>query len=186
MAELQDILSASYQSNRDAENTLQNHGYKLDREYSDRNAKVFVNPQGESNIVFRGSKAPVDFFRSDLLLGLGLNKLDPRQQESNNLIEKVQKKYNKDPNLYGHSLGGSLAEKAAKATGNTGKIITYNKGASPFDIFQRNPNNQTDVRTSGDLVSSLSRMQSGGKKQEIKFNKGVLKSHNLKQLRRIN
>ena len=75
-----------------------------------------------------------------------------------------------------------MAEKAGKATGNTGNITTYNKGASPPDIFQRNPNNQTDVRTSADLVSALSQFQQGGNKQEIQINKDPLTAHNLDQL----
>jgi hypothetical protein len=55
MSSLRDILTASYQPNRDAEQTLAKDGYKLDRDLSDRNAKVFVNNECESNIVFRGT-----------------------------------------------------------------------------------------------------------------------------------
>ena len=58
----------------------------------------------------------------------------------------------------------------------------YNKGASPSDIFQRNPSNQTDVRTSTDLVSALSQFQQGGNKHEIKSDKDPLTAHNLDQL----
>ena len=116
------------------------------------------------------------------MLGLGLSYLDPRQRKSNNLVKAVKDKYKNDPNLYGHSLGGGLAEKASKATGNQGNITTYNKAASPSDIFQRNPSNQTDVRTSTDLVSALSQFQQGGKKQEIQSNKDPLTAHNLDQL----
>ena len=186
MSSLRDILTASYQPNRDAEQTLAKDGYKLDRELSDRNAKVFVNNEGESNIVFRGTvpSNKKDLF-SDVLLGLGLSYLDPRQRKSNNLVKAVKDKYKNDPNLYGHSLGGALAEKAGRATGNKGKITTYNKGASPSDIFQRNPSNQTDVRTSTDLVSALSQFQQGGNKQEIQSNKDPLTAHNLDQLENI-
>ena len=183
MSSLRDILAASYQPNRDAEQTLAKDGYKLDRDLSDRNAKVFVNNEGKSNIVFRGT-VPTnkkDIF-SDVLLGLGLSYLDPRQRKSNNLVKAVKDKYKNDPNLYGHSLGGGLAEKASKATGIQGNITTYNKAASPSDIFQRNPSNQTDVRTSTDLVSALSQFQQGGKKQEIQSNKDPLTAHNLDQL----
>ena len=75
-----------------------------------------------------------------------------------------------------------LATQASKATGNQGNITTYNKAASPSDIFQRNPSNQTDVRTSTDLVSALSQFQQGGKKEEIQSNKDPLTAHNLDQL----
>ena len=89
MSSLRDILAASYQPNRDAEQTLAKDGYKLDRDLSDRNAKVFVNNEGKSNIVFRGT-VPTnkkDIF-SDVLLGLGLSYLDPRQRKSNNLVKQ--------------------------------------------------------------------------------------------------
>jgi len=183
MSSLRDILSASYQPNRDAEKTLADKGYKLDRDLSDRDAKVFVNNEGASNIVFRGTvpSNKKDLF-SDVLLGLGLSHLDPRQKKSNNLVKAVKDKYKNDPNLYGHSLGGGLSEKASKATGNKGEVITYNKASSPFDIFQRNPSNQTDVRTSRDLVSALSQFQQGGKKQEIQSDKDPLTAHSLDQL----
>jgi len=184
MNNLQDILRASYQPNAEASDTLEKDGYKLDRNLSNREAKVFLNESGHPNIVFRGTSNKKDLF-SDVLLGLGLSHLDPRQRASNNLIKAVKEKYKEDPNLYGHSLGGGLAEKASNATGNTGEIITYNKAASPSDIFQINPSNQTDVRTSGDLVSALSMFQRGGKKKEIKVNKGILRSHKLNQLKRL-
>ena len=184
MNNLHDILKASYEPNRDAEETLRKDGYTLDRNLSNRDAKVFLSESGEPNIVYRGTTNKKDIF-SDVLLGLGLSHLDPRQRQSNNLVKAVKEKYKTDPNLYGHSLGGGIAEKAGKETGNTGQVITYNKAVSPSDIFQINPSNQTDVRTSGDIVSALSMFQRGGKKKEIKVNKGILRSHKLNQLKRL-
>ncbi len=115
--------------------------------------------------------------------GLGFHiQILVKEKVPNNLVKAVKDKYKNDPSLYGHSLGGALAEKAGKATQNKGNITTYNKGASPSDIFQRNPSNQTDVKTSTDLVSALSQFQQGGKKEEIQSNKDPLTAHNLDQL----
>ena len=175
---LQNILEASYQPNREASNTLEKGGYKLDPKLSTREHKVFIDESGEPNIVFRGTnpKATKDIF-SDVLLGLGLSKYDPRQQRSNALVEQVRSKYGKDPNLFGHSLGGSLAEKASASTGSTGQVTTYNKGTAPSEALQYIPERQTDIRTENDPVSLFSMFQRGGKKKTIKGNKDLLKTH---------
>ena len=181
---LQDILAASYQPNRVATNTLEKDGYRLDPTLSTREHKVFIDEQGDPSIVFRGTnQKSVKDIGSDILLGLGLSHLDPRQRASNALVEKVRSKYNKDPNLYGHSLGGALAEKSARATGNKGNVVTYNKGAAPSDVFQINPSNQVDVRTKNDPVSFFSMFQSGGAKRELRGRKDLLKTHGLNPLR---
>lgn len=186
MASLQDILTASYQPNREAKNTLEKDGYKLDPSLSTREHKVFVDEDGNPNIAFRGTNTKsIKDIGSDILIGLGLSHLDPRQRSSNALVEKVRSKYGKDPNLYGHSLSGHLAERASKDTGNTGKVVTYNKAVSPFEAFQINPSNQTDIRTANDIVSSFSVFQSGNKKT-IKGRKDLLKSHGLNPLRNLN
>ena len=178
--ELHDILQSSYQTNGEARDTLEKHGYTLDNDLSNREAKVFINPSGETGVVFRGSKTAKDFFISDPLLALGLNGFDERQKKSNTLVEAVKQKYNTTPHLYGHSLGGAIAENASR--GN--KVTTYNKLVTPLDIFKRNPSNQIDIRTSGDIVSALGKLQTGNK-QEIDFNKGPLRNHKIHQLRRI-
>ena len=118
-----------------------------------------------------------DFLISDPLLALGLSKYDPRQKRTDNLIEKTKKKYEKDPNLFGHSLGGALINKA----NNTGDITTFNKGAGISDLFKKIPKRQTDIRTSGDLVSALSTTQKGKNKITLK-NDNVFTSHGLKNL----
>lgn len=182
--DLQDILHSSYETNGEARDTLQKHGYTLDDALSNREAKVFVNPEGQSGIVFRGSKTAKDFFISDPLLAMGLSGLDQRQKNSNTLVEAVRQKYKTAPNLYGHSLGGNLAENAGKANNNQSKVITYNKITPPLEIFRRNPSNQTDIRTTGDIVSSLGKLQTGNK-QEIHFDKGIIRNHKIHQLRRL-
>lgn len=182
--QLKDILEASYQPNRDAKNTLEKGGYKLDPTLSTREHKVFVDEEGNPNVVFRGTNTKsIKDIGSDILLGLGLSKYDPRQQASNALVEQVKQKYGKKPSLFGHSLGGALAEKAGQASGAE-KVVTYNKGTAPSDVFKITPSNQTDIRTQNDPVSFLSMLQLGNKKT-IKGRKDVLKTHSLNPLKKL-
>ena len=176
---LKPALKASYSTNGEARSILEKSNSKLDDELSNREAKVFVDKDGHPNIAVRGSVTAKDWFISDPLLALGLGKLDPRKQRTDKLIEDVKKKYGKEPNLVGHSLGGGLINNAS----TKGNITTYNKGAGIDELFKRRNNNQTDVRTSGDLVSSLSANQKGGK--QITINQpNIFKAHNLKQLKK--
>jgi len=174
---LKDVLASSYQNKKTAQNTLEKHKIKLDKELSGKEAKVFINEDGTPNIAVRGSKNIKDFLISDPLLALGLSKYDPRKKRTDELIRKVKEKYQKDPNLYGHSLGGALVSGAD----TTGNITTFNKGAGLSELFKPIPSNQTDIRTTGDLVSVLSATQPGGKKKLVN-NPNVLSAHSISNL----
>lgn len=176
---LKPALKASYSTNGEARDILQKNNAKLDDKLSNREAKVYLDEKGNPNIAVRGSTTIKDWLISDPLLALGLSRFDPRKQRTDKLIEDVKKKYGKEPNLVGHSLGGALINNA-----NTkGKITTYNKGAGIDEIFKTRKSNQTDVRTSGDLVSALSANQKGGKQITIS-QPNIFKAHNLKQLKK--
>ena len=174
---LRPILEASYAKNKEAKKILENQNYKLDKGLSTKEAKVFVDKNGVPNIAVRGSKTAKDWLISDPLLALGLSSIDPRQKSTNKLIEKTKSKYNQDPNLFGHSLAGSLISNA----NTTGKITTFNKGAGISDLFHKIKKNQTDIRTSGDLVSALSTTQKGKNKITLK-NNNIFTSHGLNNL----
>ena len=113
---------------------LEKENYKLDKGLSTKEAKVFIDKNGNPNIAVRGSKSAKDFSISDPLLALGLGKLDPRQKSTDKLIKKTTKKYNQQPNLYGHSLGGALISDAK----TKGTITTFNKGAGLADFGKKN------------------------------------------------
>ena len=150
------ILQASYQNTHQAKKTLQGLGYTYDDPLSTPESKVFLDKGGRANIAFRGSQRIFDdFLGSDLKLALGLEKYDTRFKQAKQLTQLVEDKYHQPANVFGHSLGGSLAEKS----GASGKIITDNKGTSIFDIGRTIPRNQIDHRNTNDVVSLLSLSQ---------------------------
>jgi hypothetical protein len=178
-AYLKPILEASYQKSKVAKNTLEKQGYKLDRDLSNKEAKVFVDAEGKPSIAVRGSKSAYDFLVSDPLLALGKSNLDPRKRRTNALIENVKRKYGReDVDLYGHSLGGALVSGAK----TSGQITTYNKGAGLGTIGKAINPNQTDIRTGRDIVSLLSKTERGGKKIEIQGSDNPLTAHSISQL----
>jgi len=174
------ILDASYQPKKIAAKTLAKSGYTLDKKLSTNESKVFVDPMGNPNIAFRGSKTAKDWLISDTLLGLGKSNLDPRFNQAQSLVKQVEKKYGKPADVFGHSLGGALAEKS----GASGKIYTYNKGVGLADIGKTIPKNQTDIRTTADIVSALSLTQKygNGNQQTIKGGLNPVKAHSLENL----
>jgi hypothetical protein len=173
------ILEASYQNQKQAKKTLAKQGYTYDKKLSTNESKVFVDSMGNPNIAFRGSKTAKDWLLSDTLLGLGASRLDPRFSQAKTLTKQVEKKYGKPADVFGHSLGGALAEKS----GASGKITTFNKGVGIGDIGKTIPKNQTDVRTKADLVSALSLTQKyNGDQKTIKGSLNPIKAHALENL----
>jgi hypothetical protein len=166
------ILNASYQNQKEASKSLGKLGYTYDKKLSTNQSKVFVDSEGNPNIAFRGSKTARDWLVSDPLLALGLQNLDPRFKEAKELTKKVEKKYGKPADVFGHSLGGTLADKS----GASGNIITYNKGVGIGDIGRTIPKNQTDIRTKGDVVSALALTQKHKNGDLINLNTSILQS----------
>ena len=176
------ILKASYEPKKKASKTLAKSGYTLDKKLSTNESKVFTDKEGNPNIAFRGSTNAKDFLFSDTLLGLGASKYDPRFKQAKELTKKVESKYNKPVDVFGHSLGGSLAEQS----GAKGKIITFNKGVGIAGIGKSIPKNQTDIRTTNDIVSGLALTQkyNDGKLVNLKtpIFQSPLQAHKLENL----
>jgi hypothetical protein len=179
------ILEASYQPQREAEATLAKRGYKYDTDLSTMENKVFYNPEtNKPYIAYRGSVRVSDWL-GNAKLALGLN--DAEAEKRIQLAEKVKSKYGQSADIYGHSRGGFLAEQAGERYG--GKVITYNKAALPSDVFKPIRKEQTDIRTSPDIVSAFSIFQKGGQKKTIKapvntktIFSSALEAHSLKSL----
>jgi hypothetical protein len=137
-------------------------GYNYDSELSSPEAKVFTDHSGKPHIAFRGSqRIKDDWLGADVKLLFGLEKYDRRFQEAKHLTKLVEDKYNRGADVFGHSLGGSLAEKS----GARGQIVTYNNGAGIFDIGRKLGDNQTDIRRQNDVVSLLGVTQRGGQRK---------------------
>jgi hypothetical protein len=173
------ILNASYQNQKQAAKTLSGLGYTYDKKLSTNESKVFVDSAGNPNIAFRGSKNVKDFLFSDPLLAIGASRFDPRIKDAQTLVKRVETKYGKPVDVTGHSLGAFLAERS----GAKGNVITYNKAVGIDDIGKKIPKNQTDIRTSNDLVSALSLTQKyNGNRETIKGSLNPIVAHGIDQL----
>jgi hypothetical protein len=173
------ILKASYMNQKDAKKQLNNLGYTYDNNLSTNESKVFSDAKGKPHIAFRGTHRIKDII-SDGMLGLGLEKYNKRFQDAKKLTKIVEDTYKQPANVFGHSLGGSLAEKS----GAHGLIRTYNKGAGIGDIGRTIQNRQTDFRTSDDLVSALSATQKHAHnnfKELPTYGQNYFSAHNVNQ-----
>jgi hypothetical protein len=183
--ELKDLIQASYSRNTPAKEIGKKYGYVLDEDLSNAEQKVFIDKDMNPKIVFAGTRKGSDYL-TDLALGAGLAGITPRFQSSSKLVDKVKQKYkNKPITALGDSLGGSLAESVG---GKVSKVITTNKGVGLFGIGKKIRSNQTDIRSSNDLVSLFRNTQSGGKKVTIKGTKSIVnpfKSHNYRNLDKL-
>jgi hypothetical protein len=174
------ILEASYKPQKEAETDLAKLGYKYDPELSSMDTKVFYDAENNPHIAYRGT-VRAETWASNAYIGLGgKSKIDKEAVET---AKKVKEKYGKAPTTYGHSRGGRSAELAGEATG--GKTYTYNKATLPTDVFKKVRSDQTDIRTSKDIVSLPSVLQSGGKKETIKSNpfESYLSAHSIGALK---
>jgi len=180
---LKKIFEASYMDQKDAKAKLGKMGYSYDPELSSNDNKVFIDRNGNPNIVFRGThKFRAKDLISDAAILTGLKNYDTRFKEAKHLTQLVETKYNKPVDVFGSSLGGALAE----SSGAKGKIITYNKGTGLLDIGRTIPRNQIDYRTSSDPISFLSTTQKHkyGNYHEIQSpqTQGLLEAHSIKNL----
>lgn len=183
--ELQDLLKASYQRNTPAREIGKKYGYTLDDSLSNSEQKVYIDKEGRPKIVFTGTRKFGDVF-TDVALGVGLAGITPRFQKARELVEKVKQKYkNKPVTALGDSLGGSISESIGD---KVDKVITTSKGVGLFGIGKQIRPNQTDIRASNDVISLLSKTQSGGRKVNISMPKtfNPYTSHDYRNLSKIN
>lgn len=177
-SEDKDLIEWSYLPQKEfATKIKEKYNYDYDPELSSMDTKVFYDQNKKPKIAYRGSTRVSDWISN---INIGLGNKDKSLDEAINTAQKVKQKYGSAPLTYGHSRGGLLSEYASDVTG--GKSITYNKATIPKDIFKKISKNQTDYRTSGDLVSLPSVLQ--GIKKTIKLPKKVnpLDAHGFKYI----
>lgn len=175
---LNTVFESSYKPQQEFAHDIAQHGYSYDPELSTMENKVFVSDvTGKPSIAYRGSTTVKDWI-GNVKLGLGFK--DPEAEKRIQLADKVKAKYGDIDTIYGHSRGGLLSEKAGERTG--ANVVTYNKATLPTDIFKSIRPEQTDIRTSKDIVSLPSFLQTGGKKKTISSS-SFFGAHSTKNLR---
>jgi len=173
--DLKNLLEASYDKGIN-----ETSGYVKDKDLSKGNTKVFVNAEGKTVVAHKGTDGMKDW-GNNLAYAVGgkdLYKTTDRFKDAKKIQREAEKKYGRDNiTTIGHSQGGLQAELLGKKGNDT---ITYNKATRPFSNKQSK--NQTDIRTSNDLISALNPIQKKGITIKSKgFN--PLKEHSLQRLR---
>ena len=178
--QLKTIFESSYKPQQEFAHNVAQYGYEYDPELSSMQDKVFYDPKTKkASIAYRGSTTAKDWL-GNAKLALGFK--DPEAERRIQLADKVKAKYGEIDTIYGHSRGGFLAEKAGEGTG--AKVITYNKATLPTDVFKSIRPEQTDIRTTKDIVSLPSFLQTGGKKinLETPTTTSILGAHSISQI----
>jgi hypothetical protein len=174
---LKPLLEASYMSMAEAEEVAKQFALEMDTELSNENTYVYFDMMsGFPLVVHRGSVDLInDWLISDVLIATGLSRLiNPRISMAQELVKKVEEKYQKPSDGFGHSLGSNVAENS----GASGYILTYNKASGLGDIRRKTNPNQIDYRSPKDIVSLISETQD----TTIKYvgeDAGFLEAHGL-------
>lgn len=157
-------------------------GYILDKELSNKTAKIYHNPEtGEAVVAHRGTKGARDWL-NNLAYATGLYEKTDRYKRGKKAQESAEKKYGKENiSTVGHSQGAVLARKLGK---DTKEIINVN----PAYLGEKQRKNETVIRSKKDIVSGL--IPTAKKKErniEIKPEKktNILKEHSPDILDRL-
>jgi hypothetical protein len=178
---LQTVLKSSYLTKEQASSLLSKNGYSFD-EISNNNTRVFYNPdENKTLLTIRGTKNLINDIPTDFSVFLGTDDLQKtkRYKETEAIYKKAKGKYN-NLTIFGHSLGGSLAN--ALPTDEKDRVFTYNKGVGL--INHNTKANEMALRTQSDIISFLSKND----KHTTNFggvNLNLLETHNLDQLSKI-
>jgi hypothetical protein len=155
-------------------------GYIQDLEHSTEETRVYLDSSLSPTIVHRGSITAEDWLLEDSLIITGLSSLlgSPRITRARAITEEVENLYG-PADAMGHSLGGRVAEES----GAHGWIYTYQKAAGLADIAKTVNPKQTDYRTTGDIVSILSKFQKRHKPIRYVGGPEAVGSHSLTHLK---
>ena len=166
------ILNSSYQSLPDAKKNMSQRGFEYEPHLSNSNTRTYHNKTtGKTIQTHRGTQNMQDV-KTDVALGAGQLRKTERYKKSKALYDKTKKEHPGGIELYGHSLGGSLASELGQ---KDDKIKTLNKGVAPKDSRKKQKSNEIAARNKGDLVSvfGAASMKKGGGK----FSINPLKNH---------
>jgi hypothetical protein len=154
--QIKDVLDYSYNNKTDKAPD----GYVIDKDLSDGRVKVYKDLNSNQVIVaHRGSSGWKDWLDNAYYATTGNIKDSGTYKTHKKKHEKALSKYGADNVIsVGHSRAGKYVEELNKET-PVKEVLTYNKAVGIHDAFQKNPSNQTDIRSSRDLISGLSPFQ---------------------------
>jgi len=147
---MQELLRASYNPKDKVA------GFELDNSISSATSKVYHSPT-QTVVAHRGTKGLADWATDSVYAygGIPYIKSTPRYKSALKVQKSAEAKYGaKNVTTIGHSLGGLLAELVG---GNSKEILTFNKATRLGSNLKQDI--QTDVSTTGDVVSSLNPLQ---------------------------
>ena len=181
VSEIKNLLNASYEPKDIVDDFIH------DKTLSSGTSQVYYNPKNNHAVVaHRGTYDGKDWL-NNLIFGIGgktLYALTPRYREAKRVQEEAEKKYGSgNTSTIGHSQAGLQAELLGK---KSKEIITLNKATAPFSNYKND--NQFDISSSKDLVSSLNPFQGKSKNDIIIKNDTInpLSEHSIDILNRLN
>ena len=159
--QIKDVIDYSYNNKKDKAPS----GYVIDKELSDGRVKVYKDLNSNQVIVaHRGSSGWKDWLDNAYYAATGNIKDSGTYKKHQQKHEKALDKYGAENVIaVGHSRAGKYVEELNREV-PVKEVLTYNKAVGIHDAFQKNPKNQTDIRSSRDLISGLSPFQRSSNK----------------------
>jgi len=128
-------------------------GYVLDKSLSGTRAQVYYNPETKHLVVNHRGTEGVHDVMTDIGLMVGY-KNGKRFQHGKKITDQALNKYNTDNvTISGHSLGAEVARQASK--NNKHDVVVVNPAVAPLDMFNKQKNNETIIRSTLDPISGL-------------------------------
>jgi len=141
---LEKFIKASYKSTDDDID-----GYKKDKELSNAEISTFYNPSNNVIAVFRGTEKTLTDWSNNIAYIAGQYENTDRFKRAKEMYNKIVKKYGeKNISLVGHSQSAVITRKIGE---NAKEIINVN----PAHLFEKQKENEFNVRSSGDIVSAV-------------------------------
>jgi triacylglycerol esterase/lipase EstA (alpha/beta hydrolase family) len=146
-----DVLKNSYAPRSQQLGAFKNQGYVFDGDLSNDNEQVYYNPKKGKLLYSIAGTHNLSDVGTDAYAVLGKFKDTNRYKEAKDILDKAKKRYNpKEVSVAGHSIGGLASQYVA---GKNDKVTTLDKAG----IFQPTRSNEKSYRSSGDIVSLLSK-----------------------------
>ena len=177
------------------EKELGGTGFRLDASLSDKQHKVFYNPETKKVVVaYTGTnpRSPSTLFgdlRSDYSILMGREGKDSRFKQAVKQFKAVMHKYQNQGyslDTTGHSLGGSLATYVTKKLPNqVTENLSYDRGSGLKEPFRTRPQHTWDYSHAHDPISLGARLNKGNKEHSVVSHtqvKNMLQAHDIDRL----